>query len=49
MTYFKVYTNPHAVFMTVDMIKDEEIIDKDAKVRLKELVDETIALSLKLS
>ncbi len=49
MTYFKVYTNPKAVFMTVDMIKGNEIIDENAKVRLKELVDETLILSLKLS
>ncbi|MFQ5573527.1 MAG: NADPH-dependent FMN reductase [Nitrosopumilaceae archaeon] len=48
MTYFKVHTNPKAVFMTVDMIKDEKIIDEDAKVRLKELVDETLAMASKL-
>lgn len=47
MAYFRVYTNPKAVFMTVDMIKGNEI-NEDAKIRLKELVDETIALSSKL-
>lgn len=49
MTYFRVYTNPKAVFMTVDMIKGNEIIDENAKIRLKELVDETLILSSKLS
>lgn len=49
MTYFRVYTNPKAVFMTVDMINGNEIIDENAKVRLKELVDETLTLSSKLS
>jgi len=49
MTYFRVYTNPKAVFMTVDMVKDSIIIDEDAKGRLKELVDETLSMSLKLN
>jgi FMN reductase len=44
MTYFGVITNPKAVFMTADMIKDEKIIDDRAKDRLKELVDETLAM-----
>ncbi len=49
MTYFRVTTNPKAIFMTADMIKDEKIIDEDAKGRLKELVDETLSMSLKLN
>ncbi len=48
MTYFRVTTNPKAVFMTTDIIKDEKIIDEDAKGRLKELVDETLAMASKL-
>jgi len=48
MSYFRVITNPKAVFMTADMIKDNKIIDEQAKQRLKELVDETLTLASKL-
>ncbi|MFY9301607.1 MAG: NADPH-dependent FMN reductase [Candidatus Nitrosotenuis sp.] len=45
MNYFRVVTNPTAVFMTVDMIKDGAIIDENAKTRLKDLVDQTLLLA----
>lgn len=45
MSYFRVITNPKAVFMTVDQIKDNAVTDEDAKARLKELVDETLLLA----
>lgn len=45
MSYFRVITNPKTVFMTVDQIKDNAIIDENAKTRLKELVDETLLLA----
>ncbi len=45
MSYFRVITNPKAVFMTVDQIKDNAVIDEGAKARLKELVDETLLLA----
>lgn len=48
MTYFRVTTNPKAVFMTTDMMKGEEIIDENAKDRLKEMVDETLSIAAKL-
>jgi len=48
MSYFRVITNPKAVFMTADMIKDGQIIDGEIKTRLHELVDETITLASKL-
>jgi len=44
MSYFRVITNPKAVFMTVDQIK-ENSIDENAQARLKELVDETMHLA----
>ena len=44
MSYFRVVTNPKAVFMTVDAIKDGQI-DENEKTRLKELVDETMLLA----
>jgi hypothetical protein len=46
MSYFRVITNPKAVYVTVDMIKDGTVID-EAKTRLKELVDETLVLASK--
>ena len=48
MSYFRVFTNPKAVFMKADMIKDGNIVDEDAKSRLKELVDGTLAIASKL-
>lgn len=45
MNYFRVVTNPKAVFMTTEMIKDGMISDEAAKSRLKTLVDETIQLA----
>ena len=44
MSYFRVVTNPKAVFMTVDQIKDGTI-NEESKIRLKELVDETLLLA----
>ena len=48
MSYFRVITNPKAVFMTADMIKDNQIIDDGIITRIRELVDETINLASKL-
>jgi len=47
MSYFRVITNPKAVFMTVDQIKDN-IIDQNGQTRLKEMVDETLLLGSRL-
>jgi NAD(P)H-dependent FMN reductase len=44
MSYFRVITNPKAVFMTADQIKENKL-DDAAQARLKELVDETIHLA----
>jgi NAD(P)H-dependent FMN reductase len=44
MSYFRVITNPKAVYMTVDQIK-ENAVDENGQVRLKELVDETLLLA----
>ena len=44
MSYFRAVTNPKAVFMTVDQIKDGTI-NEESKIRLKELVDETLLLA----
>ena len=45
LSYFKVITNPKAVHMTVDQIKDGKIIDENVMNRLRELVDETLKLA----
>lgn len=45
MSYFKVITNPKAVHMTADQIKDGKIVDENAMARLRELVDETLKLT----
>ena len=45
MSYFRVITNPKSVYMTADQIKDNVIIDENAKTRLKEMVDETLLLA----
>lgn len=44
MSYFRVVTNPKAVFVTADAIKDGQIGENE-KTRLKELVDETMLLA----
>ncbi len=48
MSYFRVITNPKALFMTVDMLRDGKVEDENAKIRMKELVDGTISLATKL-
>ena len=48
MSYFRVITNPKAVFITVDMLKDGKVVDDNAKLRMKELVDNTITIASKL-
>ncbi len=48
MSYFRVITNPKAVFMTTDMLNDNQVQNEDAKQRLKELVDETLSMAKKL-
>jgi FMN reductase len=45
MSYFRVVTNPRAVNMTADQVKDGKIISEDAMTRLRELVDETLKLA----
>ncbi len=49
MSYFNVITNPRAVFVTADTVKDEQIINDDVKSRLTQLVDETLGLASKVS
>ncbi len=47
MSYFRVLTNPKAVFITVDALNEGKIVDDTVKTRLQELVDETLSLASK--
>ena len=49
MSYFNVITNPRSVFVTADTVKDAKITSEDVKSRLKQLVDETLELTRKVS
>ena len=48
LSYFRVITNPKAVFLTTETITEGIISDEDAKSRLKEMVDETLKIAEKL-
>lgn len=48
LSYFRVITNPKAVFLTTDSIKENNTLDTDAQNRLKEMVDETLEMGSKL-
>ena len=48
LSYFKVITNPKAVFLTTDDITDNSILNEDAQNRLKTMVDETLEIASKL-
>jgi len=49
LSYFRVITNPKAVYLTTDVFTENEISNEDAKNRLKEMVDETLQIASKLS
>ena len=49
MSYFNVITNPRAVFIMADTADDNKISDDDVKVRLRQLVDETLKLASGIS
>jgi len=49
LSYFRVITNPKAVYLTTDVFTENEISNEDAKKRLKEMVDETLQIASKLS
>ena len=48
LSYFRVITNPKAVFLTTQSVSENSITDEDAKNRLKEMVDETLEIASKL-
>lgn len=48
LSYFRVITNPKAVFLTTGSITKNNVLEDDAKSRLKEMVDETLEIATKL-
>ena len=48
MSYFGVMTNPKAVYIRADIIKDEKIADSETVKRLKAMVDETLNLGTRV-
>ena len=48
LSYFRVITNPKAVFLTVDSISENKVSDESAQERLKEMVDGTLIMASKL-
>ena len=48
LSYFRIITNPKAVFITTDSISDNGISDENTKERLREMVDSTLELATKL-
>jgi len=48
LSYFRVITNPKAVFLTTESIEENSVSDVDAQNRLKEMVDETLEIASKL-
>ena len=45
LSYFRVLTNPKAVFLTVDSFSGNSLIDESAKERLREMVDGTLKIA----
>ena len=45
LSYFRVITNPKAVFLTTEDVSDNTVSSSDAQQRLKTMVDETLELA----
>ena len=48
LSYFRVITNPKAVFLTIESISENTISNDEDKKRLRELVDDTLKIASKL-
>ena len=49
LSYFRVITNPKAVFLTTESISEDTVSETEAQNRLKEMVDETLKIASKLN
>ena len=48
MSYFRVVTNPKAVYLTTESVSGDAVSDPGAQDRLREMVDETFEMASKL-
>ena len=48
LSYFRIITNPKAVYITTDAIVNNNFTDEDAQRRLREMVDGTLEMAAKL-
>ena len=48
LSYFRIITNPKAVFLTTESISENSVSDTDAQNRLRQMVDETLEIASKL-
>ncbi len=48
LSYFRVVTNPKAVFLTTESITENAVSNVDTQNRLKQMVDETLEIASKL-
>ncbi len=48
LSYFRVITNPKAVFLTTEAISEDSRLDAESQKRLEEMVDETLEMASKL-
>ena len=48
LSYFRVITNPNAVFLTTESLSNGEISDSDVQTRLRKMVDDTFQMASKL-
>ena len=47
LSYFRVIANPKAVYLTIESVSSDGVLD-EGKNRLREMVDETLALATKI-
>ncbi len=48
LSYYRVITNPKAVFLTVDSVSENSLTDESAKERLREMVDGTLKIAFRM-
>ncbi|MFB5621310.1 MAG: NADPH-dependent FMN reductase [Candidatus Nitrosomaritimum yanchengensis] len=48
LSYYRVITNPKALFLTVDSVSENSLTDESAKERLREMVDGTLKIAFRM-
>jgi FMN reductase len=49
LSYYRVITNPKAVFLTTDSVSENSLTDESAKKRLREMVDGTLRIAFSMN